>query len=185
MDIDIREILEEEMTKCNALRLYKNRVKKCNDILPDDIMNNVLSFVPCNCKKCVRTRRVIYYENLIIERLRRKWVGFDIEEKIYTDEYEEYMKDGLKIWLYYFTSLNGFMTEKTFQKHITTEFSFTIFKDAYEILPYKNFRFWRYKRNDKDFEKTMLWMFCTRGCQFYPQIFNDEFQREVMRHILG
>ena len=38
MDTDIRERIEEEMTKCNSLRLYKNRVRKVNNILPDDVV---------------------------------------------------------------------------------------------------------------------------------------------------
>ena len=56
MDIDIRERLEEEMTKCNSLRLYKNRVKKINNIFPDEVVENILSFTSCGCKKCVKTR---------------------------------------------------------------------------------------------------------------------------------
>ena len=53
MDTDIRERIEEEMTKCNSLRLYKNRVRKVNNKLPDEVVENILSFVQCSCKKCV------------------------------------------------------------------------------------------------------------------------------------
>ena len=31
------------------------------------------------------------------------------------------------------------------------------------------------------FEHALLYMLDTRGCQFYPEIFDGEFQREVMR----
>ena len=81
MDTDIRERIEEEMTKCNSLRLYKNRVRKVNNKLPDEVVENILSFVQCSCKKCVRTRKVIENEHIIIKFIRDKWDGFDIEEK--------------------------------------------------------------------------------------------------------
>ena len=58
-DIDIRERLEEEMAKCNSLRLYKNRVKKINNIFPNEVVENILNFTSCECKKCVKTRKVI------------------------------------------------------------------------------------------------------------------------------
>ena len=57
MDTDIRERIEEEMTKCNSLRLYKNRVRKVNNILPDDVVENILSFVPCSCKNVLEQER--------------------------------------------------------------------------------------------------------------------------------
>ena len=66
MDTDIRERIEEEMTKCNSLRLYKNRVRKVNNKLPDEVVENILSFVQCSCKKCVKTRKVIENEHIII-----------------------------------------------------------------------------------------------------------------------
>ena len=66
MDTDIRERIEEEMTKCNSLRLYKNRVKKINNKLPDEVVENILSFVQCSCKKCVRTRKVIEKTNILL-----------------------------------------------------------------------------------------------------------------------
>ena len=33
------------------------------------------------------------------------------------------------------------------------------------------------------FENALLFMLNTRGCQFYPQIFDEEFQRGVMRFL--
>ena len=44
MDTDIRERIEEEMTKCNSFRLSKNRVRKVNNILPDDVVEKYLKF---------------------------------------------------------------------------------------------------------------------------------------------
>ena len=81
MDTDIRERIEEEMTKCNSLRLYKNRVRKVNNIFPDEVVENILSFVQCSCKKCVRTRKVIENEYTYVKSLRNEWDGFDIEKK--------------------------------------------------------------------------------------------------------
>ena len=57
MDIDIRERLEEEMTKCNSLRLYKNRVRKINCIFPDEVVENILSFVQCIVKNVLKRER--------------------------------------------------------------------------------------------------------------------------------
>ena len=57
MDIDIRERLEEEMTKCNSLRLYKSRVRKINNIFPDEVVENILSFTSCRCKKMLKRER--------------------------------------------------------------------------------------------------------------------------------
>ncbi len=49
MDINIAERLVEEMHKCNSLQIFKHRVKKCDEILPDDVMKNIFSFVRCDC----------------------------------------------------------------------------------------------------------------------------------------
>ncbi len=56
--MNIRERLDEEMTKCYSLKLLKNRVKKCNEILPDCVQaqEHVVSFARCECKTCARTR---------------------------------------------------------------------------------------------------------------------------------
>ena len=102
MDTDIRERLEEEMTKCNSLRLYKNRVRKVNNIFPNEVVEKILSFVSCGCKKCVKTRKVIEKEYTHVNCLRNKWDGFDIEKNMFSEEYDEYQQDGLDMWLYYF-----------------------------------------------------------------------------------
>ena len=81
MDIDIRERLEEEMTKCNSLRLYKNRVKKVNNIFPDEVVENILSFTSCRCKKCVKTRNVIKNETNDIKLIYDKWAGLTLKKK--------------------------------------------------------------------------------------------------------
>ena len=118
MDIDIRERLEEEMTKCNSLRLYKNRVKKINNTLPDEVVENILSFTSCSCKNWVKTRKVIENEHMIVKFIRDKWDGFNIEEKMFSEEYDEYLQDGLRMWLYYFVKLNGFPNTKTIPKYV-------------------------------------------------------------------
>ena len=189
MDTDIRERIEEEMTKCNSLRLYKNRVRKVNNKLPDEVVENILSFVQCSCKKCVKTRKVIENEHIIIKFIRDKWDGFDIEEKMFSEEYDEYLQDGLRMWLYYFVMLNGFPNSKTIQKYVKIQ------KPIYYHVKflYSNLHLSkgitgtaRLNREVKEpFENALLFMLNTRGCQFYPEIFDGEFQREVMRFTFG
>ena len=177
MDIDIRERLEEEMTKCNSLRLYKSRVRKINNIFPDEVVENILSFTSCRCKKCVKTRKVIENEYTYVKSLRNKWDGFDIEEKMFSEEYTKYQQDGLKIWLYYFIKLNRFPSIKTLNRY--DKHAYNNLKCVYGLydLPIRS---WKYK---KEFKDVMVWMLCTRGCQFYPQLFNGEFQRAVISEI--
>ena len=189
MDTDIRERIEEEMTKCNSLRLYKNRVRKVNNIFPDEVVENILSFVPCSCKKCVKTRKVIENEHMIVKFIRDKWDGFDIEEKMCSEEYDEYLQHGLKMWLYYFVRLNGFPNTKTIQKYVKIQ------KPIYYHVKflYSNLHLSkgitgtaRLNREVKEpFGNALLFMLNTRGCQFYPEIFDGEFQREVMRFTFG
>ena len=188
MDTDIRERLEEEMTKCNSFRLYKNRVRKVNNILPDDVVENILSFVPCSCKKCVKTRKVIENEHMIVKVIRDKWNGFDIEEKMFSEEYDEYLQDGLRMWLYYFVKLNGFPNTKTINKYV--KFKKPVF--YYHIKYYYSCVFLMkgritttYLDLKEAFENSVHFMLNTRGCQFYPEIFDGEFQREVMRFVFG
>ena len=190
MDTDIRERIEEEMTKCNSLRLYKNRVKKVNNKLPDEVVENILSFVQCSCKKCVRTRKVIENEHIIIKFIRDKWDGFDIEEKMFSKEYDEYLQDGLKMWMYYFVRLNGFPNTKTIQKRVefNKQGNYRLIKFFYSNLHLSKgiTGTARLNREVKEpFENALLFMLNTRGCQFYPQIFDGEFQREVMRFVFG
>ena len=187
MDIDIKERIEEEMTKCNSLRLYKNRVRKCNKILPNDVVENILSFTSCSCKKCVRTRRVMNSElPSFIQYLNSKWEGFDIEEKIYTNEYDRYLYDGLKVWLYYFVELNKLPREKTIQKYM----SFNKLENFYFVERYYPicFDYIEHFVGLKDeFKKPLrdvfIFMLCTRGCKFYPQIFDENFQKIALHYM--
>ena len=190
MDTDIRERLEEEMTKCNSLRLYKNRARKINDTLPDEVVENILSFVQCSCKKCVKTRKVIENEHMIVKFIRDKWDGFDIEEKMFSEEYDEYLQDGLRMWLYYFVRLNGFPNIKTIPKRV--EFNkrgnYHLIKFFYSNLHLSNGRTGTARMNrevKEPFENALLFMLNTRGCQFYPQIFDEEFQTMVMHFVFG
>ena len=50
---------DDQVLFCYSLELLKNRVKKCNEILPDCVKEHVVSFVRCECKRCVRTRQVM------------------------------------------------------------------------------------------------------------------------------
>ena len=184
MDTDIRERIEEEMTKCNSLRLYKNRVRKVNNILPDDVVENIVSFVPCSCKKCVRTRKVIENEYTHVKSLRNKWDGFDIEEKMFSEEYTKYQQDGLDMWLYYFIKLNNFPSIKSLNQYDRQ--TYHKLKRLYTHFQRDNFCIMLYsKLKYKDIKDIMSWMICTRGCQFYPEIFDGEFQRAVMRFVLS
>ena len=184
MNIDIRERLEEEMTKCNSLRLYKNRVRKINYIFPDEVVENILSFVQCSCKKCVKTRKVIKNEYTHVNCLRNKWNGFDIEENMFSEEYDKYLQDGLDMWLYYFIKLNNFPSIKSLnqydrQTYLKLKRLYTrLQRDDFYIMLYSKFKY-------KDIKDIMSWMICTRGCQFYPEIFDGEFQRAVMRYIFS
>ena len=188
MDTDIRERIEEEMTKCNSLRLYKNRVRKVNNKLPDEVVENILSFVQCSCKKCVKTRKVIENEHIIIKFIRDKWDGFDIEEKMFSEEYDEYLQDGLRIWLYYFVKLNGFPNTKTIPKYVKINKLgyYHLIRWFYSRIFLLNSRITTMHPELKEaFENALLFMLNTRGCQFYPELFDEEFQREVMRFTFG
>ena len=114
MDIDIGVRLKKEMTKCNSFRLYKNRVKKINNIFPNEVVENILSFVSCGCKKCVKTRKVVEDVSPYERELYDKWKGVDIEEIYCSDEYDKYIHDGLILWSLCFEQLNTFPTKKLF-----------------------------------------------------------------------
>ena len=186
MDLNIRELLEEEMCKCNSLRLFKNRVKKCNEILPDNIIDNILSYIQCNCRKCVRTRRVMNSEPPYIKYLNKKWEGFDIEEKIYTDEYTKYQNDGLRVWLYYFVELNKFPTKKIIQKYVsfTKLGNYDMIKSFYLKSCYSIESFVELiDELKKPLHDVFIFMLCTRGCKFYPQVFDRTFQQTALHYM--
>ena len=186
MDIDIKKRIEEEMTKCNSLRLYKNRVRKMNNIFPNEVVENILSFTSCGCKKCVRTRKVMEKEHIIVKFMRDKWDGFNIEEKMFSKEYDEYLQDGLRIWLYYFAKLNGFPNIKIIQKYVELKrpkYYYRI-KRFYSNIFLTNGKITAMHPELKEsFKNTLLFLLNTRRCQFYPQLFNEEFQRVVIHYI--
>ena len=97
MDMNIRERLEDEMTKCYSLKLFKNRVRKYNEILPDCVLDHVLSYVGCDCKRCVRTKRVFGMEMTGIKILRKQWEEVDIKEISSTARYNAYQEDCFKL----------------------------------------------------------------------------------------
>ena len=143
--MNIRECLIEEMGNCNSLKLFKNRVKKCNEILPDDVLDNVLSYVGCDCKRCVRTRRVLEHEVRLIELIRKDWEEVDVEEIYCTERYTAYRDDCLTVWLYYFQELNRFPMKPTVYKRFKGFDQVDLFncKDFYETIYMKNFKIHR------------------------------------------
>ena len=188
MDIDIRERLEEEMTKCNSLRLYKNRVRKVNNVFPDEVVENILSFTSCGCKKCVKTREVVEYICPYEQELYDRWKGVDIEDIYCSDEYDKYLQDGLKLWSVCFQDLNIFPTKKTFFKRFqnAVHSDYVTCKELM-MFPYE---IWAYHREMSRFQKPicrefMIWLLCVRGCRFYPKLFDEEFQREVIRYMFS
>ena len=52
---------------------------------------------------------------MIVKFMRDKWDGFNVEENMFSEKYDEYLQDGLRIWLYYSSKLNGFPNIKTIQ----------------------------------------------------------------------
>ena len=182
MDMEIRELLEDEMTKCNSLKLFKNRVRKCNEILPDCVLDNVLSFIQCGCKKCDRTRRA-FREPIRIQMLRKEWENVDVEEIYGSKRYTSYREACLKVWFYYFQELNHIPRKPTVYRRFGDfdETDYINCKNWYESLYLKNFGIYR---NHLDHtlknHEFILWMLYQRGCQFYPEIFDGEFKREVM-----
>ena len=119
MDIDIRERLKEEMTKCNSFRLYKNTVRKSNNILPNDVVENILSFISCGCKKCILTRKVVEYICPYEQELYDRWKEINIDEIYHSNEYDKYLKDGLKLWSCCLRNLNIFPTKKYFFQEVS------------------------------------------------------------------
>ena len=187
--MNIRERLMEEMGKCNSLKLFKNRVRKCNEILPDVVLDNVLSYVGCDCKKCDRTRRVMEIESRRNQNLRKDWENVDIEEIYGSERYNAYQEDCVKLWFYYFQELNHFPRKSTVYKRFKSFDESDLFNCLmfYESVHLKNLKIYENCRLDHThkFRDFMLWMVCHRGCQFYPQIFDGEFQREVMTRVFG
>ena len=95
--MNIRERLEEEMTKCYSLKLLKNRVKKCNEILPDCVQaqEHVVSFARCECKTCARTRRVMDNGTVRFQNIRDIIYICGIWQIF--DQYTSFQPDGLKL----------------------------------------------------------------------------------------
>ena len=106
---------------------------------------------------------------------------------MFSEEYDEYLEDGVNIWLYYLVKLNRFPTMKTLNQYDERydKKGYNIVKCLYECLArccphYFLKRRWSMKN---DFKDIVVWMLCIRGCQFYPQLFNEEFQRGVISYI--
>lgn len=57
MNIDIVEKLNSEMAICNACRLFRLKVKKVNSLLPNDIIEHILTYI--RCKRCMKTLKIL------------------------------------------------------------------------------------------------------------------------------
>ena len=91
MTTNIVEKLKCEMCECKSCKLFNNKVKKTNTILPNGVIEIILSFV--KCKKCMKTL------TLMNTKMRPDWT--EIEESIW-----------------YFTNLNRFPLMKVInEKH--------------------------------------------------------------------
>ena len=186
MDTDIRERLEEEMTKCNSLKLYKDRVRKLNNIFPDEVVENILSFTSCGCKKCVKTRKVIDEEVEYIQLIRNKWDGINLKGKMFSKEFKEYLQDGLRIWSYYFVKLNGFTTDKYIQQHVKFNKigSYRVVKHFYRNIFYIKNEFKLLGDKIKDpLHDTIRFILYERKCKYYSNIFNRKFKDQLMRYM--
>ena len=184
MDFDIRERLENEMSKCNSLQIYKNIAQKCCHYIPNDLTDNILCFVNCDCKKCKKTRKVLDNKCLSAKELRWAWEGVDFEDIYCTDEYTEYCRDSLKYWMYHFTQLNDFPTIDELKcdvsKYNKIEYLYNmIHYEHFDDLLYDSRRMGYYEQ----FRDAMIYILTIRGCQFYPQIFNEDFQNIALTTI--
>ena len=180
MDFDIRERLENEMSKCNSLQIYKNIAKKCCHNIPNELTDNILCFVSCDCKKCKKTRQVLDNESLDAKKLRLVWEKVDFEDIYCTDEYTKYCRDSLKYWMYYFIQFNKFpkRDELGYTPHRRHELKYM--KYLYKNIPSEDFD--NLLKNaysmgyDEAMRDMMIYILTTRGCKFYPQIFDEDFQ---------
>lgn len=182
MDFDIRERLQNEMSTCNSLQIYKNIAKKCCHDIPNELTDNILCFVSCDCKKCKKTRKVLDNECLSAKELCRAWEGVDFEDIYCTDEYTEYCRDSLSYWIYYFIKLNDFPTIDELKYNVDT---YNNLKFLYNNIYSPDFNDLLYRRTGyhKEFRDVMIYILTTRGCKFYPQIFDEDFQNIALTTI--
>ena len=57
MTTNIIKKLECEMCNCRACKMFNNKVKRANTTLPNEVIENILSYV--QCKRCMKTLDVI------------------------------------------------------------------------------------------------------------------------------
>ena len=57
MNINIVEKLNSEMAICNACRFFRLKVKKVNNLLPNDIIEHILTYI--RCKRCMKTLKIL------------------------------------------------------------------------------------------------------------------------------
>ena len=92
MNTCIREELTKELVKCRGCKIFNNKVKQANDIVPDCTIDNILSFA--SCKRCTITTQLM---------------------KIEPDNLKEMDK-----WIWYMTRLKKCPTKKSLQTELTT-----------------------------------------------------------------
>ena len=173
----IREELTKEIVKCRVCKIFNNKVKKANDILPDCIIDNILSFV-C-CKRCTITKHLMKNE---------------------PDNLKEMDK-----WIWYMTRLNKCPTKKSLYTIFTTDLDKTLKEYGYDnrlILYYKTATQFHYNllfhNNDgyvscrdfsismcRDFLKMLKWQYIeNKDKVVYKHIFNNEFYHKFVCHLL-
>ena len=124
----------------------------------------------CDCKKCKRTRKVLDNEDLGGKQLRWAWEGVDFEDIYFTDEN-------------IFIQLNDFPTidelkcdvDKYKLKNLYNKIHYEHFDDL--LCDSTRMRYY------EEFRGTMIYILTIRGCQFYPQIFDEDFQNIALTTI--
>ncbi len=127
---------------------------------------------------------MIDYEPIRIQIIRREWEVNDTGDFL-TDQNNDFQEDCLKVWLHYFIKLNNFPTKTNFYKRFENadECDFNNNSVWYFCLPYKNAMYKCRLEHTRKFRDAMVWMLCERGCQFYPRVFDEDFQRQALHHI--
>ena len=173
----IREELTKEIVKCRGCKIYNNKVKKANDIFPDCIIDNILSFV-C-CKRCTITKHLMKNEPANLEEMDK--------------------------WIWYMTRLNKCPTKKSLRTIFTTGLDKALKEYGYDnrlILHYGTATQFHYNllfhNNDgyvsckkisismcRDFLKMLKWQYIeNKDKVVYKNIFDNKFYHKFVCHLL-
>ena len=120
--------------------------------------------------------------------MRKEWETVNMRI-FFTDRYIDYQKNALAVWLYYFKELNKMPWKQQFFGRFPDfpEYDYYNCFFWYDSLPHKNFDIYRPPKNEytRKLRDLNMWMVCEGGCHFYHQIFDEEFQGEVMFQVFG